>query len=91
MYTIIQSPSRVEEGRGGSAALACTRLRELVDRIETGEVIDILRRGVPVARLVPAQTQRQPDERRRSLPPTLPRLNGDAPHLVPSFRDRDRY
>ncbi|MCL2713674.1 MAG: type II toxin-antitoxin system prevent-host-death family antitoxin [Alphaproteobacteria bacterium] len=70
---------------------AGTRLRELVDRIETGEIIDILRRGVPVARLVPAQALRQPDELRRSPTTTLPRQSENAPHLVPSFRDRDRY
>jgi prevent-host-death family protein len=34
---------------------AKTRLAELLDRVERGEAVTITRRGVPVARLVPAQ------------------------------------
>ncbi len=34
---------------------AKTKLSELLDRVERGEEITITRRGVPVARLVPAE------------------------------------
>lgn len=39
---------------------AKARLSELVDRVETGDAIDITRRGKPVARLTPASRPRKP-------------------------------
>ncbi len=43
-----------------SIAEVKTRLCELVDRVETGETIVILRHGRPVARLMPMTVSTQP-------------------------------
>jgi len=40
---------------------AKTHLAALLDRVEKGESIEITRRGVPVARLVPAGSSERPD------------------------------
>ena len=40
---------------------AKTHLSMLINRVERGEEITITRRGVAVARLVPAQSQQRPD------------------------------
>ncbi|HEX8302407.1 type II toxin-antitoxin system prevent-host-death family antitoxin [Sphingomonas sp.] len=39
---------------------AKARLSEIVDRVEAGESIEIVRRGRPVARLTPANPQKRP-------------------------------
>jgi prevent-host-death family protein len=43
---------------------AKTKLSELIERVERGEEITITRRGVPVAKLIPAtrQSRRDPEE-----------------------------
>ncbi|MEG3144396.1 type II toxin-antitoxin system prevent-host-death family antitoxin [Sphingomonas sp. RT2P30] len=39
---------------------AKARFSELIDRVETGETIEIMRRGRPVARLMPIEQPKQP-------------------------------
>lgn len=75
-----------------SLADAKAHLSELVDRVESGDSVDITRRGKPVARLTAA---RQP--RARVDLPALRRLTaamppqGDSAALVRAMRDDDRY
>ena len=72
---------------------AKAHLSELVDRVEAGELIDITRRGKPVARLTAAV---QPRKRidvalLQSLTATMPPQTEGAAELVRSMRDGDRY
>lgn len=72
---------------------ARTRLSELVDRVEAGDTIDIMRRGKPVARLTAvARPRRQIDiALLQALTAALPPPAQDAATLVRSLRDGDRY
>jgi prevent-host-death family protein len=76
-----------------SLADAKARLSELLDRVETGAVIDITRRGAPIARLSPLPSARKPisPERLSALTGNLPPQSPDAANLVRSMRDGDRY
>ena len=76
-----------------SLADAKARLNELIDRVEAGESIDIMRRGRSVARLVAIPRDRQPIDLAmlQALTATLaPHKSGSA-DLVRSMRDGDRY
>ena len=76
-----------------SLADAKARLNELIDRVEAGESIDIMRRGRSVARLVAIPRDRQPIDLAmlQALTATLaPQKSGSA-ELVRSMRDGDRY
>lgn len=72
---------------------AKTRLSELVDRVESGETIVIIRRGRAVARLTPAASPRKRidmamlDDLTASMPPQA----HDAADLTRSIRDGERY
>jgi prevent-host-death family protein len=44
---------------------AKTKLAELLDRVEDGEVVTITRRGKAVARLVPARSEESAEQMRR--------------------------
>lgn len=44
---------------------AKTKLAELLDKVEDGEVVTITRRGKAVARLVPAQSEEGAEQMRR--------------------------
>lgn len=72
---------------------AKARLSELVDRVEAGDSIDIIRRGKPVARLTAVARPRQRIDATmlRSLTATMPPTVQDAAQLVRSMRDGDRY
>ncbi|WP_217578013.1 type II toxin-antitoxin system Phd/YefM family antitoxin [Mesorhizobium sp. GbtcB19] len=74
-------------------AEAKARLSELVDRVEAGDSIDITRRGKPVARLTAVAQPRKPIDLAmlRSLTATMPPQTQNAPDLVRSMRDGDRY
>ena len=72
---------------------AKAHLSELVDSVEAGEVIQILRRGKPVAQLVPAQRTRKPIDLAM-----LQRLTNDMPYqeqsagdFIRQMRDSERY
>ena len=72
---------------------AKARLSELVDRVEAGDSIDILRRGKPVARLSAAAKPRKPIDAARlaAVTATMPPQSESAADLVRSMRDGDRY
>ena len=69
---------------------AKAHLSELVGKAENGEIIDIERHGRPVARLVAAETSREPivfswlEDVTRSMPTT-------EPDSVRRLRDEDCY
>ena len=71
---------------------AKAHLSELVDRVESGDTIEITRRGKPVARLTTASAPKKPVDivSLRSLTERLPRSE-DAVALIRSMRDTDRY
>ncbi|WP_373489265.1 type II toxin-antitoxin system prevent-host-death family antitoxin [Blastomonas sp.] len=72
---------------------AKAHLSELVDRAEAGEIIDIIREGRLVARLVPAEKQRKPidvEAMRRHLD-KMPMQEQSAGEFIREMRDTDRY
>ena len=74
-------------------AEAKAHLSELVDRAEAGETVEIMRRGKPAAKLVPAS----PPKRRvdlkelQALTSRLPRQSQSAVDLIREMRDAERY
>jgi len=72
---------------------AKAHLSELVDRVESGEQIDIMRRGKPVARLSAIRSPRKPIDLAmlQALAAELPREDVDAVTFVRQMRDSDRY
>jgi prevent-host-death family protein len=76
-----------------SLADAKARLSELIDRVEAGETIVILRRGKPVAQLTAVARPRKGVDAAllHSLTETMSPQPQDAGSLVRSMRDGDRY
>jgi prevent-host-death family protein len=74
-------------------AEAKARLSELVDRVESGDSIDITRRGKPVARLTAVARPRKPIDMALlgALTSAMPAPAQSAADLVRSMRDGDRY
>jgi len=74
-------------------AEAKAHLSELVDRVEAGDIIDIARRGKPIARLSSVSQPRKPIdvELLRALTASMPVATESAGELVRSMRDGDRY
>lgn len=72
---------------------AKAHLSELVDRVERGDSIEILRRGKPVARLTTVATPRKRIDREllRNLTATMTRQPEPAREFVRAMRDGDRY
>lgn len=72
---------------------AKAHLSKLVDRVEAGDTIDIVRRGKPVARLTAVAMPRKRIDANllQSLTATLPPQDQSAADLVRSMRDGDRY
>lgn len=70
---------------------AKARLSEIVDRVEAGESIEIVRRGKPAARLVPTSKQRELKpidfEALRKLRESLPYQEESAAELIRRMRD----
>lgn len=70
---------------------AKARLSEIVDRVEAGESIEIVRRGKPAARLVPPKKQRELKavdvEALRKLRDTMPYQQESAADLIRNMRD----
>jgi prevent-host-death family protein len=73
--------------------VANAHLSKLVDRVATGETIDVTRRGKVVARLTAATTPRRRIDRTmlRAVTAAMPPQTQDAADLVQSLRDGDRY
>ncbi len=79
----------------GSVNLADAKahLSALVDRVEAGETVDILRRGKLAARLVPpekAKTKVDVEALRR-LTDNMPMSTMDAGTFIREMRDEERY
>ncbi|RWX08169.1 type II toxin-antitoxin system Phd/YefM family antitoxin [Rhizobium hidalgonense] len=76
-------------------AEAKAHLSELLNRVEAGETVEILRHGKPVAQLVPVKTPKKPIdvERLRSLTASMkpPAEPVDSATFVRNMRDTDRY
>lgn len=70
---------------------AKARLSEIVDRVEAGESIEIVRRGKPAARLVPTSKPRELKpidfEALRKLRESLPYQEESAADLIRRMRD----
>jgi len=66
---------------------------ELVDRVEAGETVDILRRGKLVARLTPPERPRKPIDlaRLKAVTDQMPMQSESAGDFVRRMRDEDRY
>lgn len=72
---------------------AKAHLSALVDRVEAGETIAIMRRGKPVAQLSAATPERHPIrlDLLEALTDALPPASTPAADLVRALRDDDRY
>jgi prevent-host-death family protein len=72
---------------------AKARLSELIEQAESGEVIQIMRRGKPVAQLTAIVKKREPVdlEMLRKLRASLPFGDEPAGEFVRRMRDEDRY
>lgn len=70
-----------------------THLSELVERVEAGETVQILKRGKPVAEIVPIKKPRKPIdlEALRLLRESQPRQELDAGTFLRDMRDSERY
>ena len=76
-----------------SLADAKAHLSELVDRVESGDSVDITRRGKAVARLAPIMEPRKPVDvaRLRALTDSMPLQAESAADFVRAMRDGDRF
>ena len=76
-------------------AEAKAHLSELVTRAEAGETVEIMRRGIIVSRLVPAERPKKPIdiERLRALTASMqpPAEPVDSGMFMRKIRDEDRY
>lgn len=68
---------------------AKAHLSELIDRVEKGETIEILRRGKPVARLIAAERPRKPIDvvALRALADSLPYQTESSVDIIRKMRD----
>ena len=66
---------------------------ELVDRVEAGDTVEILRRGKLVARLIPAKLPRKPISlaEMQAVTGIVPPSDEPADTFIRSMRDSDRY
>ncbi len=69
---------------------AKAHLSSIVDRVESGETVDIMRRGKPAARLSPVVTIKSKIKRETlaDLVAGLPLAKND---IIRTMRDNDRY
>lgn len=76
-----------------SLAEAKARLSELIDQVETGDTVDITRRGKPVARLTAVAKPRKPIDaaRLQALTASMPPQTEPAADMVRAMRDDARY
>lgn len=89
----MNEPSMTEPSRSVSVADAKAHLSEILDAVEKGEHVEITKRGIPVADLVPKQRARPPIDLEwlRSVAAELPASEVDAVQLVREMRDAARY
>lgn len=74
---------------GVNIAEAKAHFSELVDRAEAGETVEIMRRGKPVARLVPPEPKKQRFDAAalKAFSDTLPMQTQSAADLIREMRD----
>jgi len=78
--------------RSLKVAQAKAHLSALLDAVESGEEVEITRRGVPVARLTRAQLHPQRDfDLTAFLSSTTRQTMHDSPHAVEQLREAARY
>ncbi|PRD58475.1 type II toxin-antitoxin system Phd/YefM family antitoxin [Phyllobacterium myrsinacearum] len=72
---------------------AKAHLSELIDQVEAGETVQILRRGKLVAQLMPAGVPRKPIDMAalRLLTEDMPEQPVSGGDFVREMRDQDRY
>ena len=72
---------------------AKAHLSALLDRVEAGETVEIIRRGKRAARLVPVETPRKTVDvaALRALTASMPMQAIPAGEFVRRMRDSDRY
>lgn len=72
---------------------AKAHLSELVASVEAGEVVQILRRGKPVAQLVPPRRTKKPIDLAmlQRLTKDMPYQEQSAGDFIRQMRDSDRY
>jgi prevent-host-death family protein len=72
---------------------AKARLSELVDLAQAGETVEIVRRGKPVARLVPVEEPKKKVdvEALRALMSRIPWQDTPAAQFIREMRESDRY
>jgi len=76
-----------------SLADAKAHLSALIDRVESGETVEITRRGKPVARIVGIDRPRKPvdvDALRKLVAP-MPMQSESAGEFMRRMRDDERY
>jgi prevent-host-death family protein len=73
-----------------TATWARSHLRELLERIESGEVVVVTRRGRPVARMA-AIDKRPPKDPLAAFRATMPPARRPSAELVREMRDDERY
>jgi prevent-host-death family protein len=76
-----------------SLSEAKAHLSALVDRVEAGETVDIMRRGKLAARLVPAEMPKNKVDvaALRALTDSMPMQPIPAGEFIREMRDSDRY
>lgn len=76
-----------------NVAEAKTHFSALIERVEAGESVEIMRRGKPVARVVPIAGPKKPIdfEAIRRLRASLPPDPTNAADIVRQMRDEARY
>ncbi len=74
-------------------AEAKAHLSELVERAEAGETVEIMRRGKPVARLVPIERKMEKIDvaALKALTDRMPYQKQSAGEFIREMRDSDRY
>ncbi len=72
---------------------AKSHLSELVDQVEAGEIVQITRRGKPVARIVAAEPKKRPVdvEALRRVAAKMPEQTESAGEFIRRMRDDARY
>ncbi|MBD0415432.1 type II toxin-antitoxin system Phd/YefM family antitoxin [Oryzicola mucosus] len=76
-------------------AEAKSHLSELINRVENGETVQIMKRGKPVAELVPIRKPRKPIDKDFFKSETqhikVPEVPDDSNEFMQRLRDSDRY
>lgn len=72
---------------------AKARLSELINKVATGETVQIIKRGKPVAKLTAMNATKRPVDLAalRKVTSAMPRQVQSAGSFVRSMRDEDRY